>query len=445
MSFLQFFRIFWAYRFLILLTTVAAFVGSYIVASFIPNQYWATSRVMLNVMKPDPITGEVISNSFARAYTKTQIELITDYRFAGAVVDDLGWARLPAFQQAYEEQARPGDGGLRRWLTQLIMTNTAVTLIPGTAILEISYSSDSPETARQVADAIRSGYIEQSIAFRREGASSNARWFREQGEKLRQQLTEAQERKTAYEKKHGVVLQEDWGDTDTARLKALSSQVPMPTMGGAMVPQTSASMAQLAQLDAQIVTMSQTLGPNHPDLIAMKNSRSRLAATAAQDQASAIAQMRASRATAPSIDGQVAAAQSKVLANRQKIDELRKMQAVIDVLREQSQKVMGRATELSVEAGSTESGLTPLGNAIAPADPSWPDKPLISGIALIVGFVLGLLIAMTSELLARRVRGPEDLALIGVPVIGTIAGRVRTDREKTWREWLGFGARPRVA
>ncbi len=228
-------------------------------------------------------------------------------------------------------------------------------------------------------------------------------------------------------------------------MKALSSQIPMPTMGSAMVPQSSPAMAQLAQLDAQIVAMSQTLGPNHPDLIAMKGSRSRLASTAAQDQANVVAQMRASRATAPSIDGQVAAQQNKVLANREKVDELRKMQAVIDVLRDQSQKVMGRATELSVEAGSTESGLTLLGNAVAPATPSWPDVPLISGVALIGGFVLGLLIAMTSELLGRRVRGPEDLALVGVPVIGMIAGQGRADREKSWREWLGFGARPRVA
>ncbi len=438
MSFIQFFRILWAYRLLIILITLACFAGAFVVAKLIPDRYEAHSRVMLDVMKPDPITGEVISNSFARAYTKTQIELITDYRFAGAVVDQLGWINVPSFKTAYEAQARPGDGGFRRWLAQIMIGSTAVKLIPGTAILDISYSSSSPDTARKVADGIRKAYVDQSVAFRRESASSNATWFRQQGEDLRRQLTEAQQRKTAYEKANGVVLQDDWSDADTSRLKALSSQIPITTMGVAGMPVSSPAQAQLAQIDAQIISMSQTLGPNHPDLVALRNSRASMAATAAQEQARALAAARAGSVGGPSIDGQVAAQQGKVLANREKIDELRKMQAVIDVLRAQAQKVMGRATELGVESGSNESGLTMLGSAVAPASPTWPNVPMISGVALIAGFILGILIALASELLGRRVRGPEDLALTGVPVIGVVVSQHRQSGKKSPLEWLGL-------
>ncbi|KAA9013030.1 chain length determinant protein [Sphingobium limneticum] len=444
MSFVQFFRILWAYRFLILLTTFACVGGAFIFAKLIPDRYEAHSRVMLDVMKPDPITGDVISNSFARAYTKTQIELITDYRFAGAVVDELGWAKVPAFKKAYEAQARPGDGGFRRWLTQMVIANTAVRLIPATAILDISYSSSSPEAARKVADAIRKSYVDQSVNFRQEGASSNAAWFRQQGESLREQLTAAQERKTAYEKANGIVLQDDWSDTDTSRLKALSSQLPTPALGPAMIPQASPAQAQLAQLDAQITTIARTLGPNHPELVALRNSRASLAATAAREQSQALAAARGSVAGGPSIDGQVAAQQNKVLANREKIDELRKMQAVIDVLRAQAQKVMGRAAELGVEAESTESGLTMLGSAVAPAAPSWPNVPMITGVALMAGFILGILIALASELLGRRVRGPEDLGMTGVPVIGVIVGFGQKAGRKGWQQRLGF-RRPGMA
>ncbi|WP_150290564.1 GumC family protein [Sphingobium estronivorans] len=437
MSFLQFFRVLWAHRLLIILSTLACASAAFLVAELVPERYDAHSRVMLDVMKPDPITGEVISNSFARAYTNTQIELITDYRFAGAVVDQLGWMKQPSFQQAYEKQARPGDGGFRRWLTQIVVGNTAVKLLPGTAILDISYSSTSPEAARKVADALRTAYVNQSIAFRREGAASNAAWFRSQGEALRRQLTEAQQRKTAYEKANGIVLQDDWSDADSSRLKALSSQVPM-SMPGVVVPQASPAQAQLAQLDAQIATMTQTLGPNHPDLVAMRNNRAMLAATAAREQASALAAARAASGGGQSIDGQVAAQQGRVLAKREKIDELRKMQATIDVLRDQTQKVMGRATELGTQASSDESGLTMLGSAVAPSRPSWPNVPMIVGIAAMVGLALGLLIALGTELLARRVRGPEDLALTGAPVIGVIVGQPALEQRRSVLHWLGF-------
>ena len=437
MSFVQFFRILWAHRLLVILSTLACASAAFLVAKLTPERYDAQSRVMLDVMKPDPITGEVISNSFARAYTKTQIELITDYRFAGAVVDELGWTKQPKFQQAYLAQARPGDGGFRRWLTQIVLANTWVKLIPGTAILEIGYSSTSPEAARKVADAIRKAYVEQSIAFRRENAAANAAWFRGQGEALKRQLTDAQEHKTAYEKANGVVLQDDWSDADSSRLKALSSQVPI-TAPGIIVPQASPAQAQLAQLDAQIASMSQTLGPNHPDLVTMRNNRVALAATAASERAAALAAARAGGATGPSIDSQVAEQQGKVLARRDKIDELRKMQANIDILRDEAKRVTGRATELGTEASSNESGLTMLGSAVAPSRPSWPDIPMIVGVACIGGFVLGLLIAMGIELVARRVRGPEDLALTGVPVLGVITSRAAAKHRKTLWEWIGI-------
>lgn len=437
MSFFQFFRILWAHRLLVVLTTLACASTAFVAAKMIPERYDAHSRVMLDVMKPDPITGEVISNSFARAYTKTQIELITDYRFAGAVVDELGWAKVPSFQKAYEAQARPGDGGFRRWLTQIVIGNTSVKLIPGTAILEIGYASTSPEAARKVADSIRKAYVDQSVAFRRENAASNAAWFRDQGESLKRQLTEAQERKTAYEKANGIVLQDDWSDADSSRLKALSSQIPV-TAPGMVAPQASPAAAQLAQLDAQIATMSQTLGPNHPDLVTMRNNRAALAATAATERATALAAARAAGASGPSIDSQVAAQQGRVLARREKIDELRKMQANIDVLREEAKKVTGRATELGTEASSNESGLTMLGSAVAPSRPSWPDIPMIVGVACMGGFVLGLLIALGIELVARRVRGPEDLALTGVPVIGVITSQAALQQRKGLLDWVGF-------
>lgn len=438
MSLHQFFRILWAHRLIILLVTFACLLGAAIIVKLTPPRYEAHSRVMLDVMRPDPVTGEVIANSFARAYTKTQTELITDYSFAGRVVDDLGWIKSPVFQKAYAAQARPGDGGLRRWLAQSIANGTYVNVIPATAILDITYSSTSPDAARKVNEAIRQAYVKQSIALRREGAAANAEWFRRQGESLRQQLAAAQQRKTAFEKANNVVLQDDWSDADSSRLKALSNQVPMTMPGVSAVPQASPSQAQLAQIDQQIVTMSQTLGPNHPDLVAMRNSRAAVAANAAREQASAMAVARAANPGGPNIEGQVSAQQSRVLAKREQIDELRKMQASIDIMTEQLKKIMTRAGDLDIEAASNESGLTLLGGATAPASPTWPNIPLMLGAALGGGLGLGLLIALAMELIGPRVRGVEDLSQTGIPVIGIIGNQSSSNHRKTWRDWIGL-------
>src|SRR3546814_5675551 len=68
MSIGQFFAILWARRAFVFVTTAAALLGAAFVVLLLPPRYEAKSRVMLNFIKPDPVTGEVISSSFARTY-----------------------------------------------------------------------------------------------------------------------------------------------------------------------------------------------------------------------------------------------------------------------------------------------------------------------------------------------------------------------------------------
>src|SRR3546814_9233987 len=100
---------------------------------------------MLNFIKPDPVTGEVISSSFARTYTKTQTELIRDYRVAGQVVDKLGLAGNPELQAEFAELPVEGRTDFRRWLAGSIIAHTDAELVPGTNILEIRSEEPTSE------------------------------------------------------------------------------------------------------------------------------------------------------------------------------------------------------------------------------------------------------------------------------------------------------------
>src|SRR5688572_17211650 len=104
MSIIQFLRIFWARRFIVLVTMVASFLGAYVVTLLVQPRYEATSRVMLDVMRPDPITGNVIGRSEGR-YFDAQVELVRDYSVTGPVVDALGFLSDPVRIAQY--QARP--------------------------------------------------------------------------------------------------------------------------------------------------------------------------------------------------------------------------------------------------------------------------------------------------------------------------------------------------
>jgi len=433
MSITQFFRILWAWRPLIAFTTAGCLFAALFTAWMLPPRYEATSRVMLDIVKPDPVTGQVIASQWARAYVKTQIELIRDYRVAGKVADAAGWTNSPDLAAQYQASGAAGDMDFRRWLAQRVINQIDAGLVEGSNILEITATSTSPEPAAKIADLVRDAYVDQTLAFRREAAERNAAWFQNQTEKLKGELQLAQKAKNDFERKNGVILTDDNVDTDTARLAALAAApppAPVQTMtGGAVAP----SSGQLAQIDAAIAASSRTLGPNHPDLQQLRQQRAALAASVARETSN---QPRVVT-SGPSIGAIYSAQQAKVLEKAGAADEARRLAADVAVLRDQYQKTAARASDLEQEAQSNESGLTVLGDAVAPQAPAFPKYPFIVLASIVGGLGLGVLLSLLIELLRRRVRGIEELELIDAPIIGAM-GPTSFDEPDQPRRLLTF-------
>src|SRR3546814_19730810 len=116
MCLVQFLRILMARRWIILGALLVCLVTTGIVSLFVPKYYEGKSRVELNVVKPDLVTGEAISPNFMRAYTRTQSELIKDERTLGVVADKLGWTENPAYAEAYQDATGGTGVSYRTWL-----------------------------------------------------------------------------------------------------------------------------------------------------------------------------------------------------------------------------------------------------------------------------------------------------------------------------------------
>lgn len=436
MSLFQFLRILWAHRWITAATTICTIIGALIAILIVPPRYQAVSRVMLNTLKPDPVTGEMIGGPAARTYIATQTELIKDYEVAGKAVDQLNWASSPDVITQYQSSNNNGMD-IRRWLAQRIIGATDVKVVPGTNILEISYRATSPTEAKSMADALRNAYIESTLDARRLSAARTADWYEIQARKEQALLNAADAAKTAYEKEHGIVMQADSTDTDSARLRALSSQAAAPTMVAPAMPVASPTAAQLAQIDAAIAQSSKTLGPNHPQMIQLRAQRATVAQIMSQELAAARsaagAAASAATASAAALQREVAAQTSRVIEKREHIERLTQLQAEVNVRREQYNKSMARVAELRQEASVADAGITSLGDAATPMNPSFPNKPLILGGALAFGFGLGVLLSLLLELFGQRVRSAEDMRAINAPLLAIIDGPPQAAKQKGWR------------
>lgn len=436
MSLLQFLRILLSRKKIILGSFLSCLVVATVVAMLLPKRYPAEARVILDIVRPDPVTGFSYGGRDSRSYVRTQTELIRDMRVAGLVVDRLGLANDPNVIAAYEASGRSeADGGIRAWYGRRIINNTSAGLVAGSNILAIAYQSSNPDQALAIVTALREAYVESSLQFRTDSASRTSDWYRQQAERAREELSEAEEALSRYMIEHSLAVQSGV-DSETAKLETLraalgrarSSRVDAEASSSVRLvedPVVDSLRMQLATVEDELALAGTRVGPEHPTFKAIEARRNTLRTQISQAQAntrSGVAAVAgASTRSVAQLEREVAEQEAVVLERKPIIDELMHLSREVEMRRDRYSRAAARTAELRLEADSSETGLVVLGDPTVSKRPSFPNIPLIMALAACGGFGLGVFAALFTEFIARRVRGPEDLAYAaGVPVLATI-------------------------
>ncbi len=453
MSIAQFLRILLVRWKLILGIMLACTGVATAVVLMLPKRYPASARVMLDVVKPDPVTGESTTGRDVRGYVRTQVELIKDMRVAGAVVDRLGLANNPQMIADYEKSGRTeSDGGIRAWLAQQIIDNTEAGLVQGSNILEIKYQARNPDYAKQVVGELRDAFIDSSLRFRTDNASRNSIWFNEQADKARNDLQLAESRLAEFMEANHVVIV-GGVDGDTAKLQQL--QAALQTARGQQSTADTAVAArtgtdpvvdqlrmQLAQLEDELALAGSKLGTQHPTykaLLVRRNTMQKQMQLAQQNSTASITAMaNAARGSVSELEQAVSRQQQVVLDRKPVLDELIRLNREVELKRTQYERASSRTAELKLEAAASETGLVVLGDPTVERTPSYPKVGLSILLATLFGLAFGILSAIMAELIARRVRGPEDLAYAsGVPVMVSVGSNTQLPLRQRLQKLLG--------
>jgi uncharacterized protein involved in exopolysaccharide biosynthesis len=429
MNIVQFLRIFWARRNVVVVATVACLLGALVVVLVVPPSWKASSRVLVDVGKPDLVTGEM--DNSARGAVETQLAMVTDYSVAGRVVDDLGLESDPGLVAAYQKRSKNDTRDFRHWLEQLIIDGTKAKLVEDSAIIEITYTSSNPEQAKNIADAIRAAFVQTALDIKRQSAEKNADWLESRSIQAKSDLDQAISVETAYERANGLAMTNDKVDSDTQRLQAMSSAGAQATVAPPAMLSSSSAAIELASVDAQIAAQSKQLGPNNPVILQLQSQKTNLEAAVAKENATQRQLAGVAAANSDVINRQLNAQKAKVVGESDKIGKLNQLQSDVDMRRDVFNKTSALAAQQRQEALTVESGLTPLASASVPKSPAFPNMMLIFPGAFGLGLMLGVLTSLLMELLGRRVRGVEDLTgSLETPVLGVIAGPSKKTKSK---------------
>ena len=445
MTLVQFFSILRARWKVMLLVLGAAVLGTAAVNLLLPKSYTSTAAVLVDVKSPDPIAGIIFPGMSSPSYMATQVDVIQSDRVSQQVVRTMRMNESAAMREQWRE-ATKGSGNFEVWLADLMRKSLDVKPSRDSNVITINYKSADPKFATAMANAYAQAYIDVSLELRVEPAKQYGRFFDERSKQLREKVEQARAKLTALQRQKGIVGSDERLDVENARLNELSSQlvtlqaVSAETAGRQAQARNAPDQLQdvignslisnlkieLTRQESRLKELGERLGESHPSIVELKanigETQSRIAAetrrvTGGVSVSNSINEARMAQLRA-SLDTQ----RVRVMRLKESRDELAVLAADVDSAQRAYDGVNQRSNQTELESRTTLTNLSVLNPASEPNQPSSPRTTLNMLLALFVGTLLAVGVAMLMELFDRRVRSASEVVqALEIPLLGVLA------------------------
>ncbi|MBL8287703.1 MAG: chain length determinant protein EpsF [Rubrivivax sp.] len=441
-QFLIIMRARWKAALVVLLLTVG---GALAISLMLPRQYTATTTVLVDQYRPDVAGSAVYAGSPSPIFMATQVDVLKSERVALSVVKSLKLADNPDLRDEWNRDAK-GAGSFDAWLIDWLQRGLEVKPSRDSTVISITYKATDAATAARTANLFAQAFLETALQFRVDPARQNTAIFDARSRELRAQLEAAQAKLSAYQRDRGVAVVTDGAlDVETARLNELSSQlVVLQSMAAESSSRQAQSRgdgdgltevannpliitlrAQLATAEAKLQELDSRLGSNHPQVLEARATidtlRSRLAAETRRVSSTVGVTNTINRQREAEIRAALEAQRARVMRLRQAREEGMVLVREVEAAQRNYDAVLARLSQTSLETKTTQGGAYVLSEAKEPPLPSSPNLVRNALLAVVIGTVLAIAMAIVREYVDRRVRTVEELPMsLGLPLLGVL-------------------------
>jgi polysaccharide biosynthesis transport protein len=444
MSFSQFLAILrarWRSAVSVLLTTFALVL---LASLLMTKQYTASAAMVVDVRSPDPVAGVSPVTLTIPNYMATQLDILNSSRVAKRTIRNLKLAQSPQLREQWEE-ATESRGDFEAWIAERIQKKLRIKTTRESNVINVAYTSADPKFSAALANAFVAAYIDINRDLRVDPAKANNSFFDERARQMRTELEAAQARMSAYQREKGLTANDERLDVETARLNELSSQLValqalsaesrsregQARVGASQMtevlnnPLVSGLKADLSRQEARLQELNSRLGDAHPQLIELRasinNTQRKVEAEIKRVSSSLGINASVNRSRETELRTALDAQRVRVLKLKSERDELSVQQRDVDNAQKAYDAVLMRATQTGLESQSQLTNVSILSPAEEPVKPSSPLLLLNAILALFLGALLGVGLAMLREMLDRRVRSAADIVeSLELPVIGVM-------------------------
>ncbi len=399
-----------------------------VVIKVLPKTYTATATLIVNSERENPLPNQQLISDDMSSYVATQMDLMTSRVVLLPVVDRLGLVRDGEFNGG----CVGAPNAQRECVAHNLAGDIAVSQGRGLELLYVSASAQSPTKAALLANAVADVYLQLDRQRANDPVEQQAQRSSQELTELRAKVTEAQDQVTQFRQRYGLTdVSEASNDTEMAALTSLETRLldaqherralearreGEPASGDEALASAHITTLRtnLASMRDQLAQLRATLGPRHPQVLALE------AQIAAEQRSlnSAVAMLSSNVQTelerAQSLETQltqaVAAQRAKVLHLRQTQDEGQKLLLELQSAQSVYKQALDGYDQLKFETVRNFANVSLVSHATPPITYSKPKKSELFLVSILAALGVGLGVTFFYELwIDRRLRCRDDL------------------------------------
>jgi len=318
--------------------------------------------------------------------------------------------------------------------------------VPESTLVHVRVAAFDSDFAARMANAIVDEYMRSSMQRRFQAGNQAREFLEDQLSEMRIQLERADQALLDFAQRNQVADLEQRIEMATSTLNDLNQRLSnveteLIQLGSykAMIERGQAAdinvvnesdeIRQLRQQRAQMATeyasLSQRFKDDYPTLVELRNQMDTISDQIAEERTLAIrsilSRFNSLSAEAESLREAIENRESSILALNQQGVQYNILKRDFETNRELYDGLLQRMKEIGVAAGVQENNIAVIDEALPPGGPFKPDLGRNLAIAIALGLLSGVGLALILEFFDSTIRRTEDLeALTGRPVLGLV-------------------------
>jgi succinoglycan biosynthesis transport protein ExoP len=414
--------------------------------------YVASARVEVDKesqnMMPFPDSNSYDAFVDLENYLETQSKILQSETLALQTIKTLSLERYPEFGGNPNAVAFAHSGSVakRPAILGAFLGRLSVKRVPNSRLIEVTFEAEDPQLAAQIVNTHLQNYVEQNFRSKYDATIQASNWLSSELEELRIKVEKSENARIAYERANQIWQIDEKQDisvsklsdlskavtgaqTDVAEKEALYRMAMSGNIDALPVAHGNEVITELrkrkSDVDEQYAEALNQYGPNFPKVLRI----------AAQQKEVEDDLERARKTLLESVEQEYNTARNHVqllqeALDKQKTEANDQAEKLVQyhILQHDAESnkqlydgLLQKLKEASITAGLRSSNIRVVDPALAPASPSRPQKARNILLAVLMGLVGGVGLALFREYLDNTVKSPDDVeALTGLPSLAVV-------------------------